>query len=241
MWPKVHIKEVGICSMCVSQVEGVYMDPIKVRVHREANLWQAQRNLVGTNKCEWMDDLGWFPTNPSYCLLRPETQEQHLALAHKPNDFHPIVGLCSSWCCFLFLGCRWGEWDSCPFHHRDQDTYATLGHAPIWSQQAYFYVCHIWHQWCEIPFIHIDGVWFSSHKGGNCLVYHELANMWRLGGMVECPTSITSLAYARLDTIMFQHGWCPTQTPSITVGCTLIFYFLFHYFMFWYYFSMGIP
>jgi hypothetical protein len=34
------------------------MDPIKVTVHREANLWQAQRNLVGMNKCNQMDDLG---------------------------------------------------------------------------------------------------------------------------------------------------------------------------------------
>ena len=29
---------VDVCSMHVSQVEGVYMDLIKVRVHREANL-----------------------------------------------------------------------------------------------------------------------------------------------------------------------------------------------------------
>ncbi len=34
----VHITNVDTCSMCVSQVEGIYMDPSKVRVHREANL-----------------------------------------------------------------------------------------------------------------------------------------------------------------------------------------------------------
>jgi hypothetical protein len=39
MWPKVHITNV---SMCVPQVEGFYMDPIKVGVHHETNLWQAQ-------------------------------------------------------------------------------------------------------------------------------------------------------------------------------------------------------
>jgi hypothetical protein len=79
------------------------------------------------------------------------------------------------------------------------------------------------------------------HKGANCLGYHELANMWRFGGMVECPTGKDSLTYARLETIMFHCGWCPIRTSSIVVGCTLIFYFLLHYLMFWYYISMGIP
>ncbi len=40
---------------------GVYMDLIRLRVHHEANLLQAQRNLMGTNKCEWRVDPGWFP------------------------------------------------------------------------------------------------------------------------------------------------------------------------------------
>jgi hypothetical protein len=30
--------DVNICSMCVSQVGRVYMDPIRVRVHYETNL-----------------------------------------------------------------------------------------------------------------------------------------------------------------------------------------------------------
>jgi hypothetical protein len=30
--------DVGICSTCVSQVEGVYMNPIRVKVHHEAKL-----------------------------------------------------------------------------------------------------------------------------------------------------------------------------------------------------------
>ncbi len=176
-----------------------------------------------------------------YHLLRLETQEGYLMFTHKPNVFHSIMGLCSSWWCFLFSRCKWSEWDSCPFHYKDPNTYAISGHAPIWSQLAYFYGCHDWHQWCEVPFIHIDGVWFSLHKGANCLGYHELANMWRFGGMVECPTGKDSLTYARLETIMFHCGWCPIRTSSIVVGCTLIFYFLLHYLMFWYYISMGIP
>jgi hypothetical protein len=28
MLPRVHITDVNVCSMCVSQVEGVYMDPM---------------------------------------------------------------------------------------------------------------------------------------------------------------------------------------------------------------------
>jgi hypothetical protein len=30
--------DVGVCSTCVSQVEGIYMNPIRVKVHCEANL-----------------------------------------------------------------------------------------------------------------------------------------------------------------------------------------------------------
>jgi hypothetical protein len=67
-----------------------------------------------------VDDPGWFPTTPRYHLLGPEAQQGHLVLAHKPSIFHSIMGLCSSYWCFLFPGCRWwGEWDSCPFHHRE--------------------------------------------------------------------------------------------------------------------------
>ncbi len=71
MWPKVHITNVDICSTCISQV-GVHMDQFKVRVHHEANLWQAQRNLAGTGKCRWINDMGWFPTTPRYHLLGPK-------------------------------------------------------------------------------------------------------------------------------------------------------------------------
>jgi hypothetical protein len=47
--------------------------------------------------------------------------------------------------------------------------------------------CYLWHQRCEVPFIHIDVIWFSSHRGAKCLGYHESTNMWGLGGVVECP------------------------------------------------------
>jgi hypothetical protein len=53
------------------------MDPIKVRVHHEANLWQAQRNLMGTGECGWTDDARWFPMTPRYHLLGLEAQEGH--------------------------------------------------------------------------------------------------------------------------------------------------------------------
>jgi hypothetical protein len=60
--------------------------------------------------------------------------------------------------------------------------------------------------------------------GASCLGYHESTNMWRLGGVVECHVSKVSFAYVRSETIMFHYGWwCPTRTPSIAIGCTLIF------------------
>jgi hypothetical protein len=98
-----------------------YMDPIRVKVHRETSLWQAQRNLVGMNECGWMDDLWWFHMIPRCFLLGLEGQHGHLVIAQKPNTFHLVMGLCSSWWCILFLGCRWSEWDSSPFHHKDLD------------------------------------------------------------------------------------------------------------------------
>jgi len=171
MWPRVHITNVDVCSMHVSQVEGVYLNPNKIRVHCEANLWRAQRNLVGTNECWSTNDLRWFLMTSKYLLLRLKTQKRHLAFTQKPNAFHLVMGLCSSWWCFLFLGCRWSEWDLSPFHHMDLDTCIALSHAPIRSQHAYFYGCHVWHQQCEVPPIHINGVWFSSHKGANMVWY----------------------------------------------------------------------
>jgi hypothetical protein len=55
--------------------------------HKE--IWWAR-----ANDGEYMthDDF----LQPRYRLLGPKTQEGHLALAHKPSAFHPIMGLCSS-------------------------------------------------------------------------------------------------------------------------------------------------
>jgi len=127
------------------------MDPITTKVHHGANLWQTQINLVGMGECKWTYDLGWILTTLRYRLLGLKSQEGHLVLAWKPGAFHSIMGLCSSWWCFSFSRCKWGEWDSGPFHHKDPDTYATSGYAPIQSQRYYFYGCHVWHQQCEVP------------------------------------------------------------------------------------------
>jgi hypothetical protein len=136
------------------------------------------------------------------------------------------MGLCSSQWCFIFPRCRWGEWNHVPF---------TIGHVPILLQWAYFYGCHVWHQQFEVPFIHTDGVRFSLHRGASFLSYHKSANMWRLGGMVECHACKASFAYATLTTIMFHCGWCPIGTLSIAIGCRFLFYFLLDFLMFWYY------
>jgi hypothetical protein len=64
---------------------------------------------------------------------------------------------------FLFIRCKWSEWELGPFHHMDPNTYTISSYAPIQSQHVYFYGCHIWHQRCEVPPIHIDGVFFIAH------------------------------------------------------------------------------
>jgi hypothetical protein len=95
MWPKVHIMDVDVCSTHVSQVEGVYMDSIKVKVHREINLWQMQRNLMGTSECGWTYDPGWFLMIPRYHLFRLEAQEGlwrlHKNLTFSIQSFMPIL------------------------------------------------------------------------------------------------------------------------------------------------------
>jgi hypothetical protein len=59
------------------------------------------------------------------------------------DTFHWIMGLCSSWWCFFISRMQVGECDSCPFHHRDPNTYVS-GHVPIQSQQVFFCGCHVW-------------------------------------------------------------------------------------------------
>jgi hypothetical protein len=124
-------------------------------------------------------------------------------LAHKLDTFYSIMGLCSSWWLFLFPRCMWREWDSCPFHHRHRDTYTISSHAPIQSQRAYFYGCHIWYEQCGVPLIRIDGIWFSSNRGASCLGYHKSTYMWKLGGIVECHASKASLTYAKFKKSCF--------------------------------------
>ncbi len=37
-------------------------------------------------------------------------------------------------------------------------------HSIIWPQWCHFYGCHIWRKWYEIPFVHLDGVWWSLYE-----------------------------------------------------------------------------
>jgi len=80
-WLVVHITNVSICFTHVLQIERFYMDPIRVRVHRETNLWQAQGNLVGKGECRWVDDMIWLAKIPIYGLLELEAEKGHLVLA----------------------------------------------------------------------------------------------------------------------------------------------------------------
>jgi len=83
-------------STYVLQVERFYMDLIRVEIHREVNLWQAQGNLVGKGECRWANDTRWLAKIPRYHLLELKAQKGHLALAQKLNIFYLIMGLCSS-------------------------------------------------------------------------------------------------------------------------------------------------
>jgi hypothetical protein len=167
MWPRVHIMDVDVCSMHVSHIEIFYMDSIRVRVHYEANLWQTQRILMGMGECGWTNDPRWFLTTPRYHLFWLKAQEGHLAFTQKPGVFHSVMGLCSLWWCFLFIGCRWGEWESSPFHHKDPNIYIVSSHAPIWSHMLISMDAMVgtndvkYHLFTLITF-------FSLHMGANC-------------------------------------------------------------------------
>jgi hypothetical protein len=78
--------------------------------------------------------------NQDIAYLDQKHKEEHLALAHKPSALHSITGLCSSWWCFLFLGCRWNEWDLGPFQLSPTQLQAMLqfGHNGLISMDATF-------------------------------------------------------------------------------------------------------
>jgi len=234
MWPKVHIMDVNICSMCISQVEGVYMDPIKVKVHYETNLWQAQTNLVGIGECvsKWPEMISYDSK-----ILPTWTGSTRGALGtcRQTRCFPFNHGFVLNLMMFLISKMQVRQMDSCPFHHRDPDTYIASNLIPIQSQWVYFYGCHVWHQQCESKYHLFTLMAFDFHRTRvlySCLGYYELTNMWRFGGVVWCLVGKAFLPYARLETIMSHCGWCPTRTLNIMVGCTLIFYFLLHCLMF---------
>jgi hypothetical protein len=137
---------------------------------------------------------------------------------------------------FLFPKCKWSEWDLGFFHHKDPNTYVAIGHALIRSQWAYFYGCHIWHQWCEVPPIHIDGAWFSSPK---------VPIVW----VITCENLMEWLRALWAKLLSYMPHWKPScfivddphRNFEHCSGCTLIFYFLLHCLLFWYYVNMRIP
>jgi len=95
-WPMVHITNVNILLRIVLQVERFYMDLIRVEIHCEINLWQAQGNLVGKGECRWANDTRWLAKIPRYHLHELKAQKGYLALAQKLNIFYLVMGLCSS-------------------------------------------------------------------------------------------------------------------------------------------------
>jgi hypothetical protein len=79
------------------------MDPIRVGVNHESNIWQAQGNLVDKGECRWANDARWLAKIPRYHLLELEAQKMHLVLKQNPDTIYLVMGLCSSWwCCFYF-------------------------------------------------------------------------------------------------------------------------------------------
>jgi hypothetical protein len=86
MWTKVHIMDVSVCSTYMSQVERVYMDPIRVKVHHEINLWQTQGNLVGKIASEWMtwDDFNDSKISPTWIVSIKGVFEAYIKTQHFP-------------------------------------------------------------------------------------------------------------------------------------------------------------
>jgi hypothetical protein len=220
IWLKVHITNVNICSTHVPQVERFYMDPIRLGVHHESNVWQTQGNLVGNlvgkGECKWIHDLGWLFKTQKYLL---KNIRRALGAYIKTRHFLFSHGFVLILMIFLFAGCKWNEWDSSPIHHKDLDTYATLNHAPIWSHRNYFYGCHIQHQHVKYHLFTLMAFDFHHTWVPNCLDHHELTNMQRFGGVVGCFVDKALLAYATLKINMIHCRWHPTRTPSIGVSC----------------------
>jgi hypothetical protein len=108
-----------------------YLSTIQGVLHSPTKTYKECNSLIGLH---YNSLIG--PHNNYYFFKSKKYIKFHniLAFTHKPNTFHLVMGLSSSWWCFLFLWCKWSGWDSCPFHHRDVDTYATSSHVLIRSQ-----------------------------------------------------------------------------------------------------------
>jgi hypothetical protein len=78
--------------------------------------------------------------------------------------FQFSLGISNIWIMCFFPRYWWNQQDSSPIHNRYLNTNSMWIHAIIWPQWCHFYGCHIWHKWHEIPFVHLDGVWWSSHE-----------------------------------------------------------------------------
>jgi len=86
------------------------------------------------------------------------------------------------------------------------------------------YACHIWHHWCEIPSLHIDGIWVSLHKCVDCLGHHQLTNLQRFGGMVDSIMDQTCSIDIEMETIMFHCEWWFVRVTNIIMGFTMFCY-----------------
>jgi len=86
------------------------------------------------------------------------------------------------------------------------------------------YACHIWHHWCEIPPLHIDGIWVSLHKCANCLGHQQVTNLQRFGGMVDSIMDQTCSKKIAMETIMFHCEWWSIRVTNIIMGFNMSCY-----------------
>jgi hypothetical protein len=218
MWPKVHIMDVDVCSTHVSQVEEVYMNSIKVKVHYEINLWQAQGNMVGTSKWRWTDD-------PRQFLMIPKMSPTWIrsirkALGAYIKIWHFIVN--HQFMVILMM----------PFVSKMQVKWMGFRSLSPYGSKYFrnFKPCSnlvtmglfLW-----MPCL-ATIMWSTTYSHWWCLIFItqecELLKLLRVSKHVKIWWSgwmpykqNFKLACATLETIMFHCGWCPIGTPSIVV------------------------
>jgi len=91
-----------------------------------------------------------------------------------PSQFEPRHIVNRMMCFFLRSKGHW--WDSSTIHQWEWNTRPIGINVHMRAQWGNFNGCNFWCQWCEVPPLHLNGVWFTSDQDPGCMDCHFMTN-----------------------------------------------------------------